>query len=209
MHGIRRRLQRRCARRNFTPFVINEVVDKLRARARASKTCQRARIDRAQGCRASAQSHAVARRRYSRRRGHGGRVHLLLQQINPRRKMSLGLRNMKQRSRRRAVSKRPRRRRTSKKSRRRAGKMPERNSKYFRSTRSGAGMTAAGVKRYRELNPGSKLKTAVTGKVAPGSADAKRRKSYCARSAGQARKFPRAAKDPNSRLNQARRRWRC
>ena len=46
-------------------------------------------------------------------------------------------------------------------------------------------MTAAGVAKYRKLNPGSKLKTAVTGKVKPGSKDAKRRKSFCARSAGQ------------------------
>ena len=38
---------------------------------------------------------------------------------------------------------------------------------------------------------------------------AKRRKSFCARSAGQMKKFPKAAKDPNSRLRQARRRWRC
>ena len=30
-------------------------------------------------------------------------------------------------------------------------------------------MTEAGVKAYRRLNPGSKLKTAVTGKVKPGS----------------------------------------
>ena len=36
-----------------------------------------------------------------------------------------------------------------------------------------------------------------------------RRKSFCARSAGQMKKFPKAAKDPNSRLRQARRRWRC
>ena len=34
---------------------------------------------------------------------------------------------------------------------------------------------------------GSKLKTAVTGKVKAGSKSAKRRKSYCARSAGQLR----------------------
>ena len=27
--------------------------------------------------------------------------------------------------------------------------------------------------------------------------------------AGQAKKFPKAAKDPNSRLRQARRRWKC
>jgi hypothetical protein len=38
---------------------------------------------------------------------------------------------------------------------------------------------------------------------------AARRKSYCARSAGQAKKFPKAAKDPNSRLNKARRAWDC
>ena len=36
-----------------------------------------------------------------------------------------------------------------------------------------------------------------------------RRKSFCARSAGQMKKFPKAAKNPNSRLRQARRRWRC
>jgi len=81
--------------------------------------------------------------------------------------------------------------------------------KYFRSTKSGAGMTKAGVARYRRENPGSKLKTAVTGKVKPGSKAAKRRKSFCARSAGQMKKFPKAAKDPNSRLRQARRRWKC
>ena len=79
----------------------------------------------------------------------------------------------------------------------------------FRSTKSGAGMTSAGVARYRRDNPGSKLKTAVTGKVKKGSKAANRRKSYCARSAGQMKKFPKAAKDPNSRLRQARRRWKC
>ena len=89
------------------------------------------------------------------------------------------------------------------------GTMPKRNKKNFRSTKSGAGMTRAGVAAYRRLNPGSKLKTAVTGKVKPGSKAAKRRKSFCARSAGQMKKFPKAAKDPNSRLRQARRRWKC
>ena len=34
-----------------------------------------------------------------------------------------------------------------------------------RPTKSGAGMTAKGVAKYRRDNPGSKLKTAVTGKV--------------------------------------------
>ena len=78
-----------------------------------------------------------------------------------------------------------------------------------RPTKEGAGLTEAGVKKYRRNNPGSKLKTAVTGKVKKGSKDAKRRKSFCARSAGQMKKFPKAAKDPNSRLRQARRRWKC
>ena len=89
------------------------------------------------------------------------------------------------------------------------GGMPARNKKNFRPTKKGAGMTEAGVKAYRRLNPGSKLKTAVTGKVKPGSKAAKRRKSFCARSLGQMKKFPKAAKDPNSRLRQARRRWKC
>ena len=89
------------------------------------------------------------------------------------------------------------------------GTMPPRNKKNFRPTEKGAGMTRAGVKAYRRLNPGSKLKTAVTGKVKPGSKAAKRRKSFCARSAGQMKKFPKAAKEPNSRLRQARRRWKC
>ena len=78
-----------------------------------------------------------------------------------------------------------------------------------RPTKKGAGLTAAGVAKYRKQNPGSKLKTAVTGSPKPGSKDAKRRKSYCARSAGQMKKFPKAAKNPYSRLRQARKRWKC
>ena len=80
---------------------------------------------------------------------------------------------------------------------------------YKRPTKQGAGLSAKGVAKYRRQNPGSKLKTAVTGKVKPGSKAANRRKSYCARSAGQMKKFPKAAKNPNSRLRQARKRWRC
>ena len=38
-----------------------------------------------------------------------------------------------------------------------------------RPTKKGAGMTAKGVARYRRENPGSKLQTAVTGKVKKGS----------------------------------------
>ena len=35
----------------------------------------------------------------------------------------------------------------------------------YRKTKSGAGMTKKGVAAYRRANPGSKLKTAVTGKA--------------------------------------------
>jgi hypothetical protein len=45
---------------------------------------------------------------------------------------------------------------------RKEDKQPPKTKKYFRSTKSGAGMTKAGVARYRRENPGSKLKTAVT-----------------------------------------------
>jgi hypothetical protein len=80
----------------------------------------------------------------------------------------------------------------------------------YRPTKSGAGMTQKGVMAYRRANPGSKLSTAVTGKVKPGSKAANRRKSYCARSLGQLRRSSQATQnDPNSRIRQARRRWKC
>ena len=47
------------------------------------------------------------------------------------------------------------------------------------------GLNAKGVASYRRENPGSKLKMAVTtkpSKLDPDSKDAKRRKSFCARS---------------------------
>jgi hypothetical protein len=77
-----------------------------------------------------------------------------------------------------------------------------------RPTKQGAGMTRKGVAKYRRQNPGSKLQTAVTEKN-PKGRRAARRKSFCARSLGQMKKFPKAAKNPNSRLRQARKRWRC
>ena len=86
---------------------------------------------------------------------------------------------------------------------RRKSKEPRKTTKgkgrNFRTVKEGAGMTAKGVKEYRRKNPGSKLKTAVTGKVKPGSKAAKRRKSFCARSKGWAGERGRAA----------RRRWKC
>jgi len=69
----------------------------------------------------------------------------------------------------------------------------------FRKTKDGAGMTAKGVAAYRRANPGSKLKTAVTGKVKKGSKAAKRRKAFCARSKSWT----------GERGKAARRRWKC
>jgi hypothetical protein len=74
------------------------------------------------------------------------------------------------------------------------------------------GLNAKGVASYRRENPGSRLKLAVTtkpSKLDPDSKAAKRRKSFCARSAGQMANFPKAAKDPNSRLRLARKKWNC
>jgi len=74
------------------------------------------------------------------------------------------------------------------------------------------GLNAKGVASYRKANPGSKLQTAVTtkpSKLKAGSKDANRRKSFCARSAGQMAKFPKAANDPDSRLRLARKKWNC
>lgn len=85
-----------------------------------------------------------------------------------------------------------------------------RNKRHYRSTCSGAGMTKTGVQAYRRLNPGSRLQTAVTEEHPRSESRAKRRKSFCARSAGQARKHGIiCSQTPNKRLCQARRRWRC
>jgi len=92
---------------------------------------------------------------------------------------------------------------------RKPSKMPKRNKKNFRSTKSGAGMTKAGVAAYRRKNPGSKLQTAVT-ESKPSKSRAKRRKSYCSRSAGQMRMHNISCKKtPKKRICAARRRWKC
>ena len=79
----------------------------------------------------------------------------------------------------------------------------------YRPTKKGAGMTKKGVAEYRRKNKGSKLQTAVTEKNPTGKR-ATRRKSYCARSLGQLKRSSKKTQnDPNSRIRQARRRWRC
>ena len=87
-------------------------------------------------------------------------------------------------------------------------------SGHKRPTKSGAGMTQKGVEAYRRKNPGSKLKTAVTtkpSKLKRGSKSAKRRKSFCSRMKGMKKKLTSAktARDPDSRINKALRKWNC
>ena len=72
------------------------------------------------------------------------------------------------------------------------------------------GMSQKAVNAYRRENPGSKLKTAVTGKVKKGSKSAKRRSSYCSRSKGQMKMHNiDCSKTPDKAICKARRRWKC
>jgi len=82
--------------------------------------------------------------------------------------------------------------------------MPRKTTKgegrNFRTIKEGAGMTSKGVKAYRAANPGSKLKTAVTGFFNTLSElDKKRKKAFCARSKSWSSKRGLAT----------RKRWRC
>ena len=72
-----------------------------------------------------------------------------------------------------------------------------------------ASITMQAVKR--PMSQGENDIVATTLKdIKKGSKAWKRRKSYCARSAGQLRNSsPETRNNPNSRINQARRRWRC
>ena len=73
------------------------------------------------------------------------------------------------------------------------------------------GLNAKGVASYRRANPGSNLQTAVTtkpSKLKPGSKDAKRRKSFCARMSG----MPGPMKDEKGRPTRkalSLRKWNC
>lgn len=62
------------------------------------------------------------------------------------------------------------------------------------------GLNAKG--RAYAKSKGSNLK-------APQPGGGPRKKSFCARSAGQMKMWPKAAKDPNSRLRLARKAWKC
>ena len=96
----------------------------------------------------------------------------------------------------------------------RKARMPKKFSVKSGDKSKSGGLTAKGVGRYRAANPGSKLKTAVTtkpSKLKKGSKAAKRRKSFCARMSGMKKRLTSAktARDPNSRINKALRKWNC
>jgi hypothetical protein len=76
------------------------------------------------------------------------------------------------------------------------------------------GLNAKGIAAYRRENPGSKLQMAVTtkpSKLKAGSKAANRRKSFCARMGGMKKRLTSAktARDPDSRINKALRKWNC
>jgi len=72
------------------------------------------------------------------------------------------------------------------------------------------GLSQKAVNAYRRENPGSKLQTAVTEKNPKGKR-ASRRKSFCSRMSGMKSKLTstKTARDPDSRINKALRRWNC
>ena len=79
---------------------------------------------------------------------------------------------------------------------------------------SEGGLNRKGIESYRAANPGSKLSMAVTTKpseLKAGSKAANRRKSFCARMGGMKKRLTSAetARDPDSRINKALRKWNC
>ena len=72
------------------------------------------------------------------------------------------------------------------------------------------GLSQKAVNAYRRENPGSKLQTAVTEKKPKGKR-ADRRSNFCSRMSGMKDKLTSAktARDPDSRINKALRRWNC
>lgn len=72
------------------------------------------------------------------------------------------------------------------------------------------GLSQKAVNAYRREHPGSRLQTAVTEKNPKGKRAA-RRKSFCSRMSGMKNRLTNAenARDPDSPINKALRRWNC
>jgi hypothetical protein len=72
---------------------------------------------------------------------------------------------------------------------------------------------AKGKAKVKVTASGKKVSYGQAGKASDGGPrvrpGTKKGDSYCARSAGQMKDFPEAAKDPNSPLRLSRKRWKC
>jgi len=72
---------------------------------------------------------------------------------------------------------------------------------------------AKGKAKVKVTASGKKVSYGQAGKASDGGPrvrpGTKKGDSYCARSAGQMKDFPKAAKDPNSPLRLSRKRWKC
>lgn len=70
-----------------------------------------------------------------------------------------------------------------------------------------------GKAKVKTLKSGKKISYGQSGKVKDGTSRVKpgtaKGDAYCARSAGQMKKFPKSAKNPNSPLRLSRKRWKC
>jgi hypothetical protein len=72
---------------------------------------------------------------------------------------------------------------------------------------------AKGKAKVKITSSGKKVSYGQAGKAKDGGARVRpgtsKGNSYCSRSAGQMKKHPKAAKDPNSPLRLSRKRWKC
>jgi len=70
-----------------------------------------------------------------------------------------------------------------------------------------------GKAKVKITKSGKKISYGQSGKAKDGSSRVKpgtaKGDAYCARSAGQMKKFPKSAKNPNSPLRLSRKRWKC
>ena len=68
-------------------------------------------------------------------------------------------------------------------------------------------MAYSGPKKFKKKVGGKTVRYGAKGySIAPGT---KKGDSYCSRSAGQMKKHPKAAKNPNSPLRLSRKKWKC
>ena len=71
-----------------------------------------------------------------------------------------------------------------------------------RPTKQGAGLTAKGVAKYRRQNPGSNFRLQLLKRNQEVRVEQQEEKVFVQGQQDKMKKFPKAAKDPNSRLRQ-------